>query len=310
MSVSSRQAVLTLDVDRLPLYHQIHSLPPPKLSTDPIYEHALPRFFEMLKETGLSATLFCIGQDASKLERHAQALHAGQHEVASHSHHHHYDLFERSASACREDLEAAHNALSPFAPEGRVRGFRAPGYNVSPNLLGAVQALGYYDSSLFPAPTYYLARRAVQLGHRWWGPPSHSRPGNLRQFWGPQTPYRTTKAKPWKAHAGGTLMEYPIAAPSWLRFPWMGTSHNLLPQPILKWVWSSAKKLPVLVFEMHAIDFLDAHDPGIDPELPKRQRDLSVGWQEKKTRFLQLFQALRASHEVLPLWKLDARMKA
>ena len=43
-----------------------------------------------------------------------------------------------------------------------VRGFRAPGYDVSPAMLDTLARLGYrYDSSIFPAPGYYAAKAAV-----------------------------------------------------------------------------------------------------------------------------------------------------
>ena len=54
-----------------------------------------------------------------------------------------------------------------------VRGFRAPGYDVSPAMLDVLARLGYrYDSSVFPAPGYYAAKAAVMAALALLGRPS------------------------------------------------------------------------------------------------------------------------------------------
>ena len=48
-----------------------------------------------------------------------------------------------------EEIERAHELLSEVAGE-RIQGFRAPGYDISAEILGVLEDLGYlYDSSIF-----------------------------------------------------------------------------------------------------------------------------------------------------------------
>ena len=55
------------------------------------------------------------------------------------------------------------------------------------------------------------------------------------------------------------------------------------------------------MFEMHAIDLLDATDPGVPAELARRQVDLQVLFAQKRRRLQELFRALSADWDVSPL---------
>src|SRR5206468_2003853 len=73
----------------------------------------------------------------------------------------------------------------------RPRGFRAPGYTLSPALLDAVRDRGYaYDSSLLPSPPYYALKAAALLAYALRGRKSQSILGGVGQLFAPRGPHR------------------------------------------------------------------------------------------------------------------------
>ena len=173
-------------------------------------------------------------------------------------------------------------------------GCRAPGYNTSPALAAAVAALGYrYDSSLLPAPAYWAARAAALGLYTLRGRRSASLVGDLRAFAGPRAPYRTTPETPWRPDPAGPLVEMPMAVSPLTRVPIIGTSWAVLPAIARRRLLrrAIASRAP-LVFEMHAIDLLDASDPGVPPDLAAAQPDLRRPVREKRPLFKALFERL------------------
>ena len=287
-------AAITIDVDSLRLYSAIHGRDDNAGSQDPtfdpIYETAMPRFFELLEDVGARATLFLIGEDAVQHPRAFAQI--GASEIASHSYRHDYRFSQWSLEAIEEDLQRAESALASFTDQPIV-GFRAPGYNVSPNLLRALERRGYvYDSSLLPAPLYWSARAAAIARYAVAGRRSASMVGQLRQFAGPLVPYRMRPEFPWRKSSEG-LIEMPMAVHPWTRLPLIGTSWVLFPDRVRRWLLDTAlAALPTFVFEMHAIDLLDASDRGIPPALAHAQPDLRVPYMTKRTAFRSLFRRL------------------
>ena len=95
-------AAISIDVDSIKHYRAIHGLPDQPIEDDPIYTIAMPRFWELLANAGVPATLFLIGADVGQ---HADAFapvgETGS-EVASHSWSHDYQLTARSAAATNQ----------------------------------------------------------------------------------------------------------------------------------------------------------------------------------------------------------------
>ena len=303
-----RVAAISIDVDSLHHYLSIHGLAAPPPDEDPIYTVAMPRFFALLEQVGVPATLFRIGRDVAP---HAEGLRRASKlgcELASHSFSHDYRLFTRSRAQIDRELRQTEAALLPLAGGAPVLGFRAPGYNTSPTLLSALVARGYrYDSSLLPAPPYWAARAAAIARYRALGRPSASQVGDLRAFLGPLAPYRTTPSAPWRPDPAGPLWELPMTCLPGLRAPLIGTSWVLTPRlargPLLAW---ALRKLPCINFELHAIDLLDAADPGVPAALAAAQVDLRVPWASKSAALLQLFEALRSDRPVRTLADIAA----
>jgi peptidoglycan/xylan/chitin deacetylase (PgdA/CDA1 family) len=86
------------------------------------------------------------------------------HEIASHSYSHPYDLVRLGREKIADELDRAQAAIAEAC--GRLPvGFRAPGYEITAELLDLLCERGYrYDSSAFPAIPYYLAKAAVMAG--------------------------------------------------------------------------------------------------------------------------------------------------
>jgi hypothetical protein len=299
-------ASITIDVDSLRFYREIHGLPSaPSEAPDPIYTIALPRFFELLAECGAPATLFLIGADAPA---HASAIRAGvaasRSEVASHSFSHDYRLSTQSDDAIRDDLSRGHTALLPLAGDAPIVGFRAPGYNVSSAMLKAVAQLGYrYDSSLLPSPWYFAARGSAIAAYRARGRRTHSLLGNPRQFLGPLAPYRFEPDAPWRD--GGTsasMLELPMACDPITRLWLIGTTWVLLPPALRELALDSAlRRLSHFNFEMHAIDLLHPSDSPELADLARVQPDLRVPVSAKIAAFSKLFGRLRRERNLLTL---------
>jgi hypothetical protein len=289
---------LTIDVDALPFYRRIHGGDTAaRLDDDPIYTIGMPRFFALAAKHGLRPTVFLVGDDAP---RFADVLRPGLAatgaEVASHSFAHDYHLSTRSAAVIDADLAAAERALEA-AFGARPVGFRAPGYNVSPQLLAVVCARGYrYDSSLLPAPGYWGLRAAAIGAYALLRRPSGSLVGPGRQFAGPLTPYRTGPEAPWTPRAGGPLVELPMAVEPTTRAPFIGTTITTLPRALVDAAARQVARIPLVNLELHAIDLVDASDHPALTELAGAQRDVRVPVAEKLARLDAVLGVLTRTH--------------
>ena len=308
-----KSAVLSIDVDSLRFYRRIHGLVgPDDLADDPIYTVAIPRFFDLLSTHGVRATLFLVGADSPRYaEAFAPARNLGC-EIASHSYAHDYGLSRRPAAEIRDDLARADAALRPLSPTGRIVGFRAPGYNVSPALLEAVAAQGYaYDSSLLPAPLYFAARAAAIAAYRVRGRRSESVVGRYAAFAGPLHPYRAQPATPWLPDPRGPLWELPMSVEPRTRIPLIGTSWVAAPARLADLALASAlRRIDHFHFEMHAIDLLDATDPGVPAALAKAQGDLRLRYADKRAALDRLLEAILRDRPIIPAADLVSHLSA
>jgi peptidoglycan-N-acetylglucosamine deacetylase len=282
-----KRAAITIDVDSLRCYREIHGLPPSSSVNDPVYTVALARFFELLEEIKAPATLFLIGADAPLYVSSFAPARALGCEIASHSYAHDYRLTSLPRDALRDDLVRAHDALSIF---GEISGFRAPGYNTTPALFEVLTDLRYsYDSSRLPSPLYFLARAAAIRAYSVLRRPSRSLTGSFEAFAGSLAPHRVDG-----------MLELPMACEPLTRVPFFGTSLTALPARARSLLISRAvRTLPYVNFEMHAIDLLDASET--DPDLAAAQRDLRIPVREKMRAFRELFRVFRSETEVSTL---------
>lgn len=302
-----RLSAISVDLDSLPHYCRIQGLPETLLDDDAralVARVAIPRLLELFG--GRPATFFVIGEDVrlpGMKRALGDALSAGV-ELASHSDSHDYAISRWSQDAIEADLRKAEAALEEVG--ATVRGFRAPGYTLSPALLKAVAARGYeYDSSAFPAVPYYLAKAGVMGALELLRRPSRAILDSPRVLGAPRTPYRPSLDSPY-ARGDASLIELPMAVAPVTRLPFIGTFATSLPWPLVEATFRALRRDVFFNFELHAIDVVDESD-GIPVGLVRQQRDLRVKATEKMKRLRTLFGWLADERE--PVTVLDAARK-
>lgn len=152
-------ASISLDLDNQWSYMKTNG--DPGWEDFPTYlDLAVPRILSFLKDRDLKITFFIIGRDAS-LEKNREAIAAiaeAGHEIGNHSFDHEPWLHLYSKEQIVEEFEKTEAAIESVTGQ-RTRGFRGPGYSLSPAVLETLVQRGYeYDCSLLPTYIGPLAR--------------------------------------------------------------------------------------------------------------------------------------------------------
>ncbi len=304
---------VSVDIDSLDCYYRIHGLEPPSPAhRSIIYRHCVTRFAEIFERLGMLATFFVVGRDVDVSARgdtfddaRDARLIIGQlasqgHEIGSHSYSHPYALASFERAEVELEIGRVHRVLSEIT--GAVpRGFRAPGYDLSPLMQAALVDRGYlYDSSMFPAPGYYLAKAAIMAGMRLIGKPSGAVLTNPRALQAPPKPYRPSLKAPWR-RGQAPLVELPIAVTPYSRIPVIGTSLLLAPPTVRQWLMAAMTRRKHFNFELHAIDLADAQMDDLPAELVARQPDLRVPLASKRRALLEILSYAQDHFEVRTL---------
>jgi hypothetical protein len=299
-----RVCAISIDLDGIACYYRIHGLgAPPADLEHVILERALPRAARLFAARGLRVTWFVVGRDAdgelAAPDRAARIANAARlralaergDELGNHSYSHPYELARLGPAKVSAELDGCDRVLRAIAGKP-PRGFRAPGYDLSPVMLAGLARRGYrYDSSLFPAPGYYAAKAAVMGMLALAGRPSGAVMTNPRALGAPADPYRPAMQAPWR-RGQAPVVELPVAVTPWLRLPAIGTSLLVAPAGIRGRLVGAMAARPFFNFELHGIDFADAEKDGIPGELVERQPDLRVPIAEKLARLEQLLDEL------------------
>ena len=280
--------VVSVDLDDVACYHEVHGLgEPPADRRGAILERALPRFLALFDQLGVRATFFVIGRDleadlASGGRGAAQlraALDAG-HELGNHSFSHAYDLANWESRRIYADLRRCDDLLRSIG--AAPRGFRAPGYGHDERMLMQVAALGYsYDSSSLPSPPYYAAKLGAMAWMRLRGRRSSSRADNARAFLGSASPHFMPTSGLW---------EVPMSASPGLRLPLIGTTLLGGPEPLRRVLVRQAEVLSYFHLELHGMDLADPESDGLS-HLVGVSPGLGVRLEERKTRLAALLEA-------------------
>ena len=304
MTTPRKRCAVSVDLDSIACYYRIHALGPAPVELEhAILERALPRAAKLFHDRGIPVTWFVVGRDADaeaglpdRAARAAngerlRALAAHGDELGNHSYAHPYELARQSAAEVDDEITSCDRVLRAIG--GRpVRGFRAPGYDISPAMLDVLARLGYrYDSSVFPAPGYYAAKAGVMAALAVIGRPSGAVMTNPRGLLAPIDPYRPAMAAPWR-RGQAPVVELPVAVTRWARVPAIGTSLLVLPAPIRARIVAAMAERSFFNFELHGIDFADAEQDGIPGELVARQPDLRLPIAEKLARLGRLLDDL------------------
>jgi peptidoglycan/xylan/chitin deacetylase (PgdA/CDA1 family) len=286
---------ISIDLDGIGCYYRIHGLgTPPAELEHAILERALPRAAALFATRGVHVTWFIVGRDAdaeaalpdraartANADRLRTLAKAGD-ELGNHSYSHPYELARLRPAEIDAEISGCDRVLRTLTKT--VRGFRAPGYDLSPAMLDTLARLGYrYDSSIFPAPGYYAAKAAVMGVLAAVGRPSGAVMTDPRGLTAPADPYRPAMTAPWR-RGQAPLVELPIAVTPWIRVPAIGTSLLVAPPWIRARIISAMAKRKFFNLELHGIDFADAEKDGIPGELVDRQPDLRIQIDDKLAR--------------------------
>ena len=319
--MTPRRCAISIDLDGIACYYRIHGLGPPPVELEHvILERALPRAAAVFAARGIRVTWFVVGRDAdgelAAADRGARrdnaarlrALHDRGDELGNHSYSHPYELARLAPAKVATELDGCDRVLRAIT--GRPpRGFRAPGYDLSPAMLDHLAHLGYrYDSSLFPAPGYYAAKAAVMAVLALAGRPSGAVMTNPRALGAPAEPYRPAMAAPWR-RGQAPVVELPVAVTPWLRLPAIGTSLIVAPAVIRRRLVHAMARRRFWNFELHGIDFADAERDGIPGELVARQPDLRLPIADKLARLDELLDQLAASWTLVTLAEVAAEVQ-
>jgi peptidoglycan/xylan/chitin deacetylase (PgdA/CDA1 family) len=269
-----RLCAVSVDLDEIPFYFQIHGLPEPSgAAKSAVYDVAMPRLLDFARGAGIPLTLFAIGADlasrgAAEKLRDARAV---GHEIANHSRDHRYDMTRLSYAELVEQIEGGAKAVEAAVGERPV-GFRAPGYTITDEAFEALAEVGVaYDSSVFPCPAYYAAKAVAMAGIRLRGRESRSILDTPRVLGAPTRPYRVGKPY-WKR--GNGLLELPVQVTPVARLPFIGWTLNLAGPWRARILARMCSKEPLVNLELHGIDVLDAGD-GLS-DLAPHQPDVAV----------------------------------
>ncbi|HEX8735837.1 MAG TPA: polysaccharide deacetylase family protein [Pyrinomonadaceae bacterium] len=152
-------ASLSLDLDNKWSYMKTHG--DAGWERLPSYLDAcVPRVLRFLKERNLNITFFIVGQDAA-LDKNTEAIAqiaAENHEIGNHSFRHEPWLHLYTKQELIDEFERTEAALEKVTGQ-MPKGFRGPGYSLSPTVLEVLSERGYeYDCSTLPTYIAPLAR--------------------------------------------------------------------------------------------------------------------------------------------------------
>ena len=268
-----RLASVSVDLDEIHHYFEIHGLTPRGQAGTLVYDAAIDRLRGLADAGRFPLTLFAIGADLSReasRDRLRAAANDG-HEIANHSLDHRYDLVRLGRAEIRRQIVEGAAAIEAACGQKPV-GFRAPGYTITDEVFSVLEEAGVtYDASVFPCPAYWSAKTAAigLIGLR--GRKSRSIVDTPNVLRAPTRPYRSGTPY-WKRGSG--LLEIPVQVTRGLRLPFIGTSVTLAGPARARWLAKMCVGEPLVNLELHGIDVLDADD-GL-AELRPHQPDVKV----------------------------------
>jgi peptidoglycan/xylan/chitin deacetylase (PgdA/CDA1 family) len=270
---------VSVDLDEIDCYHAIHGIPdaPKGDAVKAVYDRALPRISRFFEDNEIQGTLFVVGKDLAEpaSARAIGAFGRAGCEIANHTQSHLYDFSALSTDDQSREIEDAGHAIAK-ACGVFPKGFRAPGYTMNLGIVSLLIEQGYeYDSSVFPCPAYYAAKACIIGARQLMGRASKSVLGDPRVLTASSRPYRIGDEGIWSRGDSTGLKELPIATVTAARLPFIGTSVGAAGVLGAKVLAKAAACLPVVNFELHGMDFLDAEKDGLS-YLAAYQTDLRI----------------------------------
>ncbi len=301
----TRIASLSLDLDNKWSYMKTHG--DAGWETFPSYlDLVVPRVLKFLKDRDLKITFFIVGQDAA-LEKNREAIAsiaAAGHEIGNHSFNHEPWLHLYTKPELVDEFERTEAAIQNVT--GKVtKGFRGPGYSLSPTVLEVLAERGYvYDCSTLPTYIAPLAR-----AYYFFKSPEMSdeeREKRKKLFGKFSDGFRTLKPYSWQV-GDRTIMEIPVTTLPIVKTP-IHASYLLylstLSPAAARYYWRMALSLcrytnvdPSIL--LHPLDFLNGDDV---PEL-KFFPAMNMAIEQKLARVGKIVDELRSNYSVISMRK-------
>ncbi len=273
-----RLAAVSVDLDEIHHYYEIHGLSQAGAETTLVYDAAIDRLRGLADAGRFPLTLFAVGRDLSREASRDRLRAAAQdgHEIANHSLDHRYDLVRLGRDEIARQIDEGAGAIEAACGKRPV-GFRAPGYTITDEVFDVLTDLGVtYDASVFPCPPYWIAKAAAIGLISLRGRESHSVVDTPSVLRAPTRPYRA--GKPYWRHGSGVL-EIPVQVTRGLRLPFIGTSVTAGGPLGAKLLARMCVGEPLVNLELHGIDVLDAND-GLEALAP-HQLDVRIPQKQK-----------------------------
>jgi len=287
-----RLAAVSVDLDEIHHYFEIHGLTAPGESGTLVYDAAIDRLRGLADAGRFPLTLFAIGRDLDRQASRDRLKAAAEegHEIANHSLDHRYDLVRLGREEIERQIDDGASVIAA-ACGTRPVGFRAPGYTITDEVFDVLSDLGVaYDASVFPCPAYWTAKTAAIGLISLRGRKSQSIVDTPSVLRAPTRPYRVGKPY-WKR--GNGVLEIPVQVTRGLRLPFIGTSVTLAGPSRARWLAKMCVGEPLVNLELHGIDVLDVTD-GLEALRP-HQPDVKVPHGRKTESILAAVEVLRSA---------------
>lgn len=284
-----RTLCVSIDLDPLSCYYEIHGIEGyQKSEIDKIYSLSLERIYEFFQKEGIAPTLFVVGNqlgDDRVVKYLLDAVKNG-YEIANHSYNHLYNLSLLPEREVEYEINECGKVI--FDKLGiKSVGFRAPGYNLSRNIIDVLSRLKYsYDSSVLPSPFYYFSKALIILLYRLMGRRTRSICGSIKMPFAERRVYPLGE-KIYSKSNDSSILEIPISVAGFFGIPYVGTFIMGYKEFLYNYLQRQVKNLDLLHIELHGIDFLDKDDIG-DKKIVKAQFDLQIPLQKKLDRLKRL----------------------
>ncbi len=231
----------------------------------------VPRVLNFLKERELKITFFVIGQDAYLENNHdpLAMISSSGHEIGNHSYRHEPWLHLYSEQELIEELSKTEESIEKVTGQ-MPKGFRGPGYSLSPTVLKVLAAKNYdYDCSTLPtfigpfARAYYFFKSPKMS--------DDEREKRKKLFGGFSDGFQSLKPYKWQI-GDKTLVEIPVTTLPVLKTP-IHASYLIYLSAFSRMAaisyWKMAIKMCKLTgiepsLLLHPLDFLEGKDA---PEL-------------------------------------------
>lgn len=296
-------AILSLDLDNQWSYMKTHG--DAGWEAFPSYlSRVVPRILQVLEELGLRITFFIVGKDA-EMPENAEALRSiaeAGHEIANHSFWHEPWFHQYGYEETEAEVAAAERAIES-ATGVKPRGWRSPGFSLTPTLLNVLENRGYeYDGSTFPTYLGPIARLFFLASSGLRGEEREKRAG-LYGNW--KDGFRPLKPFSWTLPKNRSILEIPVTTCPVLRVPmhasyllYLATFSRQAESLYFKTALSLCRARRIAPsFLLHPTDFLgceDVPEMGYFPAMNKPS-----AWKQREIR--KILEVLSSSFGILPM---------